>query len=85
VVLVYVVLHTSLVVTASEHVYASLLTFHAALLLLAAPMAWLGQAVPARRPKTRAAVQVVAAVAPAAVAAILAARAFARAATDYSY
>ena len=82
---VYAALQTSLVVTASEHVYASLLTPHAILLLVAAPMAWLGQVVPARRPRTRAAVQLVAGVAPAAVAAILAARAFARAATDYSY
>lgn len=84
-VLVYATLHTSLVVTASEHVYASLRTPHAVLLLAAAPLAWLGQLAPARRPRTRAAVQILATALPAAVAAILAAFAFARDATDYSY
>jgi hypothetical protein len=66
-------------------VYAGLVTPHAVLLLLAAPAAWLGQIVPGRRNRTRAAVCLAAAVAPGAIAAILAARAFAQAAKDSSY
>jgi len=83
-VLVYVMLHASLVLTASEHVYASLTTLNAILLLIAAPLGWLALLVPARRPGARGAALFVAMVAPAAGAAILAAIAFARAAQDYS-
>ena len=83
-VVVYATLQTSLVVTASEHAYASLTTPNAILLLLAAPLGWLGLLVPAHRAGARAAAQVAAMVAPAAAAAILAALAFARAAQDYS-
>ena len=84
IVLVYVMLHTSLALTASEHVYASLTTLNAILLLIAAPLGWIGLLVPARRSATRAAAQLAAMVVPAAAAAILAALAFARAAQDYS-
>ena len=83
-VFVYVMLHASLVLTASEHVYASLTTLNAILLLIAAPLGWLALLVPARRPGARAAALFVAMAAPAAGAAILAAIAFARAAQDYS-
>jgi hypothetical protein len=83
-VLVYVMLHTSLALTASEHVYASLTTLNAILLLIAAPLGWICLLLPARRLALRAAAQVVAMVVPAAAAAILAALAFARAAQDYS-
>ena len=83
-VLVYVMLQTAIVVTASEHVYASLTTLNAILLLLAAPLGWLGLLMPARRLVARVAVQLVGMVVPAAVAATLAALAFARAAQDYS-
>ena len=83
-VLVYVMLHASLVLTASEHAYASLTTLSAILLLMAAPLGWLALLVPARRPGARGAALFVAMVVPAAGAAILAAIAFARAAQDYS-
>jgi hypothetical protein len=83
-VIVFVMLHASLVLSANEHVYASLRTTNAILLLIAAPLGWLGLLVPARRAGMRAASQLVAMVVPAAAAAILAAIAFARAAQDYS-
>jgi hypothetical protein len=74
--MVFVLLHTSLVASASEHIYANLTSVHAVLLLAAAPLAWLGVLVPARQRALRAAVQLAAALAAAAVAAILAVLAF---------
>ncbi len=83
VVLVYALLQTALIAVATEHLYASLATAHALLLLVAAPLAWLGELVPARRPRLRATARVAAAMVPATVAAILAGILFARAANEY--